>query len=162
MFICPRCWVLQLSNFMQTVGRLHIFKEISAKINHLDFYLAIYMSKNSNPLAELIAEQKLLCDEFGSSYVEVSGDDVIAVAVHSLKQDPIVGLRNKAEGDENVSWFIYGGELAEGEDSFETMTVRDLQDLVPQVLPYLALDVGFRFMIDGDDYEDVWKEGDAS
>ena len=120
------------------------------------------MSKNNPALAELIAEQKLLCEEFGSRYVEVSGDDVIAVAVHSLQQDPIVGLRNRPEIHDNVSWFIYGGELAEGQDAFETMTVREAQDILPQILPYLALDIGFRFMIDGDDYEDVWKEGDAS
>lgn len=54
------------------------------------------MSKNMqnlSPLQELIAEQKLLCEEVGSAYVEVTGDDVVAVAVHTLKQDPIVGIR---------------------------------------------------------------------
>ena len=54
------------------------------------------MSKNTqnlSPLQELIAEQKLLCEEVGSAYVAVSGDDVVAVAVHTLKQDPIVGIR---------------------------------------------------------------------
>lgn len=118
-------------------------------------------TQNSSPLAELIAEQKLLCEEVGSAYVEVQGDDVIAVAVYTLNKDPIVGIRKAAEGDENVSWYIYGGEL-EGADNFETMTVRKLQDVVPEVLPYLALDVGYRFMIDADDYEDVWKEGDEA
>ena len=117
--------------------------------------------QNSSPLAELIAEQKLLCEEVGSAYVEVKGDDVIAVAVHTLNKDPIVGIRKPAEGEEQVSWYIYGGEL-EGADSFETMTVRQFQELAPEVLPYLALDVGYRFMIDADDYEDVWKEGDET
>lgn len=117
--------------------------------------------QNSSPLAELIAEQKLLCEEVGSAYVEVKGDDVIAVAVHTLNKDPIVGIRKPTEGEEQVSWYIYGGEL-EGADSFETMTVRKFQELAPEVLPYLALDVGYRFMIDADDYEDVWKEGDET
>lgn len=117
--------------------------------------------QNSSPLAELIAEQKLLCEEVGSAYVEVKGDDVIAVAVHTLNKDPIVGIRKPAEGEEQVSWYIYGGEL-EGADSFETMTIRKFQELAPEVLPYLALDVGYRFMIDTDDYEDVWKEGDET
>jgi hypothetical protein len=114
----------------------------------------------SSPLQELIAEQKLLCEEFGSTYIEVNGDDVVAVAVHTLNQDPIVGIRRIAETAENVSWYIYGGELPEGDDFFETMSIKKLQDIIPEVLPYLALDVGYRFMIDGDDYEDVWKEGD--
>ena len=119
------------------------------------------MSKN-NALAELIAEQKLLCEEFGSRYIEVKGDDVVAVAVKTLDKEPLVGVRKAPETEENVSWFIYGGELGEGEDFFETMTVRELQDILPEVLPYLALQEGYRFMIDGDDYEDVWKEGDES
>ena len=111
-----------------------------------------------SPLQELIAEQKLLCEEVGSAYVEVSGDDVVAVAVNTLEQEPIVGIRKKPESVENVSWFIYGGEQVSNEEAFETMTVRELQDIMPDVLPYLALEQGFRFMIDGDDYEDVWKE----
>ncbi len=40
------------------------------------------------------------------------------------------------------------------------MPVRELQDILPDVLPYLALEQGYRFMIDADDYEDVWEEGD--
>ena len=50
------------------------------------------MSKNTqklSPLQELIAEQKLLCEEVSSAYIEVSGDDVVAVAVHTLKQDQL-------------------------------------------------------------------------
>ena len=53
-------------------------------------------------------------------------------------------------------------DRGEGQDFFTTMTVRELQDILPDVLPYLALSEGYRFMIDGDDYEDVWKEGDES
>lgn len=118
--------------------------------------------QKNTALAALIEEQQLLCEEFGSAYVEVSGDDVVAVAVQTLNKDPIVGLRKKAEGDEQVAWYIYGGELGEDDVNFETMTVRELQDILPDVLPYLALEEGYRFMIDAEDYEDVWKEGDAS
>ena len=118
--------------------------------------------QKNTALAALIEEQQLLCEEFGSAYVEVSGDDVVAVAVQTLNKDPIVGLRKKAEGDEQVAWYIYGGELGEDDVNFETMTVRELQDILPDVLPYLALEEGYRFMIDAEDYEGVWKEGDAS
>ena len=115
--------------------------------------------QKNTALAALIEEQQLLCEEFGSAYVEVSGDDVVAVAVQTLNKDPIVGLRKKAEGDEQVAWYIYGGEQVSSDADFEIMAVRELQDIAPEVLPYLALDQGFRFMIDADDYEDVWKEG---
>ena len=55
-----------------------------------------------SPLEELIAEQKLLCEEFDSAYIKVSGDDVVAVAVETLNQEPIVGIRKKPETEENV------------------------------------------------------------
>ena len=50
-----------------------------------------------SPLEELIAEQKLLCEEFDSAYIKVSGDDVVAVAVETLNQEPIVGIRKKLD-----------------------------------------------------------------
>ena len=40
--------------------------------------------------------------------------------------------------------------------------VKTLEKEFPNALPYLALDTGYRFMIDSDDYEDVWKEGDEA
>jgi hypothetical protein len=67
-----------------------------------------------------------------------------------------VGLRKQPDA-ENVSWFIYGGELEEGEDFFDVISVKELEDVFPDAIPYLALEQGFRFMIDADDYEDVWK-----
>ena len=108
-------------------------------------------------LQDFIEEQKLVCEEFDSVYVKVNEDDVVAVAKHTLDQEPIVGLRKKPEPGENVSWFIYGGELGEGQDFFETMTVKELEEILPDAIPFLALETGFRFMIDRDDYEDVWK-----
>ena len=38
--------------------------------------------------------------------------------------------------------------------------MKELDKLLPEVLPYLALEHGYRFMIDREEYEDVWKEGD--
>ncbi|MHA3892065.1 immunity protein Imm33 domain-containing protein [Acinetobacter sp. GXMZU3951] len=109
---------------------------------------------------DLITEQKLVCEEYGSKYLAVNDEDMIAVAVDSLKQDPIVGIRNQPEAGDEVSWFIYAGEHDDREDFFQTVAVKDLHKLLPEVLPYLALDHGYRFMIDREEYEDVWKEGD--
>ena len=113
----------------------------------------------NSALQELIAEQKLLCEEFGSNYIELKGDDLIAVAMNTLEQEPLVGLRHRVNSAAEPSWYIYAGEL-QSDAQFEIVTVKQLQDILPEVLPYLALDVGYRFMIDQDDYEDVWKEGD--
>lgn len=108
-------------------------------------------------LKDFIEEQKLVCEEFDSAYIKVNEDDVVAIAKHTLDQEPIVGLRKKPDPSDQIAWFIYGGELQEGEDFFETVTVKELENILPDAIPYLALETGFRFMIDRDDYEDVWK-----
>ncbi len=107
-------------------------------------------------LQDFIEEQKLVCEEFDSRYIKVNETDLVAIAKHTLNKEPIVGLR-KQPGAENVAWFIYGGELEEGEDFFDVISVKELEDVFPDAIPYLALEQGFRFMIDADDYEDVWK-----
>lgn len=107
-------------------------------------------------LQDFVEEQKLVCEEFDSKYIKVNETDLVAIAKHTLNKEPIVGLRKKPDA-ENVSWFIYGGELEEGNDFFEVITVKELEEVFPDAIPYLALEEGFRFMIDADDYEDVWK-----
>jgi len=113
-------------------------------------WLGIYM------LQDFIEEQKLVCEEFDSKYMQVHETDLVAIAKQTLGKEPIVGLRKKPDA-ENVSWFIYGGELEEGDDFFDVISVKELEDVFPDAIPYLALEEGFRFMIDADEYEDVWK-----
>lgn len=115
---------------------------------------------NTLNLQDLIEEQKLLCEEFDSAYIQVKSEDLVAVAVQSLNKEPIVGIRKTPESAQAAAWYIYAGELEDGEDAFEVMTVKALEEILPEVLPYLALQAGFRFMIDHDDYEDVWREGE--
>lgn len=107
-------------------------------------------------LQDFVEEQKLVCEEFDSKYIKVNETDLVAVAKQTLNKEPIVGLRKKPDAD-NVSWFIYGGELEDGEDFFDIITVKELEEVFPDAIPYLSLEEGFRFMIDADEYEDVWK-----
>lgn len=107
-------------------------------------------------LQDFVEEQKLVCEEFDSRYIKVNETDLVAIAKQTLTKEPIVGLRKKPDA-ENVSWFIYGGELEEGEDFFDVVSVKELEDIFPDAIPYLALEEGFRFMIDADEYEDVWR-----
>ena len=107
-------------------------------------------------LQDFVEEQKLVCEEFDSRYIKVNETDLVAIAKQTLTKEPIVGLRKKPDA-ENVAWFIYGGELEEGEDFFDVVSVQELEDIFPDAIPYLALEEGFRFMIDADEYEDVWK-----
>ena len=107
-------------------------------------------------LQDFVEEQKLVCEEFDSRYIKVNETDLVAIAKQTLNKEPIVGLRKKPDAD-NVAWFIYGGELEEGEDFFDIVTVKELEDIFPDAIPYLSLEEGFRFMIDADEYEGVWK-----
>ncbi|WP_374990765.1 immunity protein Imm33 domain-containing protein [Acinetobacter rudis] len=119
--------------------------------------MKINVIKTAN-MHEFIEEQKLLCEEFDSAYIQVKADDEVAIAVQTLNREPIVGIRKRIETGSKVAWYIYGGELDDSEENlFEIVTITQLLEIFPDVMPYLALEEGFRFMIDQDDYEDVWK-----
>ena len=108
---------------------------------------------------DVIEEQKLVCEQYGSAYRAVSDQDVVAIAVESLTEETIVGIRNLPDSD-GIAWFIYGGELDDSDEFFQTMTVKELAEVFPEALPFLALETGYRFLIDHDEYEDVWREGE--
>ncbi|ENV16414.1 hypothetical protein F964_03349 [Acinetobacter guillouiae NIPH 991] len=131
-------------------GELIVIVKLSAynltKSNRSEMYM----------LQDFVEEQKLVCEEFDSRYIKVNETDLVAIAKQTLSKEPIVGLRKQPDA-ENVSWFIYGGELEEGEDFFDVISVKELEEVFPDAIPYLALEQGFRFMIDADEYEDVWK-----
>jgi len=131
-------------------GELIVIVKLSAynltKSNRSEMYM----------LQDFVEEQKLVCEEFDSWYIKVNETDLVVMAKQTLSKETIVGLRKQPDA-ENVSWFIYGGELEEGEDFFDVISVKELEEVFPDAIPYLALEQGFRFMIDADEYEDVWK-----
>lgn len=68
---------------------------------------------------------------------------------------PLNGLRHPAAGDAS-GWYIWAGEELSGRDDFFVpLHVSHLQDWRPEVLPYLDLPPGWRFLI-APGYEDVW------
>ena len=48
--------------------------------------------------------------------------------------------------------------MSTASDFFSPVHIEHLRDYLPQVEEYLDLPPGFRFLIDGDDYEDVWYD----
>jgi hypothetical protein len=69
--------------------------------------------------------------------------------------EPINGLREWPEG--NLSgWFFWAGtELSEADDFFQPLHLVHLPLWLPRILPYLALPLGWRFLL-AEGYEDVW------
>lgn len=102
--------------------------------------------------------QRELCKRFGVSPVPAPADLKAGVAksIRENKQ-PLNGLRHPPEGD-TTGWYIWAGEeLSDDPDLFEPVHVGHLAELCPQVMPYLALPPGWRFLITSD-YEDVWED----
>ena len=70
---------------------------------------------------------------------------------------PVNGLRLAPE-EGTTGWFIWAGkEMSEADDFFLPLHVAHIQDWCPQVVKFLGLPPGWRFLVAGD-YEDVWVD----
>lgn len=68
---------------------------------------------------------------------------------------PINGLRHQPEGDA-TGWYLWAGEqFPTGDDAYDPLHAAHLADRCPEVLPYLSLAPGWRFLI-APGYLDVW------
>ena len=108
--------------------------------------------------AQLAAAQQKICTQYGSAFAPLRPGDKVAIALDSIGLQPIAGRREvKLSHDPNeITWFIYCGEYRDDDDFFSPVHVSHLAEMLPEVLPYLALSEGFGFIIDHDGYEDVW------
>ncbi len=83
---------------------------------------------------------------------------VVGLARSTLsKQWPLNGLRHPPEGHTN-GWYIWAGEdYSEREDFFEPVCWEHLAEIRPDVLEFLALPPGWRFLT-GENHRDVWYD----
>jgi hypothetical protein len=71
---------------------------------------------------------------------------------------PLNGLRHPPVG-ETSGWYVWSGQILEPDpDFFESHHLSHLEALCPEVVPYLELPPGWRFLI-APGYEDVWYDG---
>ncbi|WP_290799464.1 immunity protein Imm33 domain-containing protein [Flavihumibacter sp. UBA7668] len=71
---------------------------------------------------------------------------------------PINGLRHPPEGD-TTGWYIWAVESFSNDPSFFVpLHVEHLKSWYPQLLKFLGLPPGYRFLIGEDNYEDVWYD----
>jgi len=68
----------------------------------------------------------------------------------------IHGLRHPPEGD-STGWYIWRGEWSDSGDFFKPLHVSHLGACLPEVLPYLALAPGWRFLL-APSHEDIWYD----
>ena len=100
------------------------------------------------------ALQKNICDRFGSKFVETPPDGRIGIALRTMGQTPVNGLRHPPHGN-MVGWYIWGGQYSSDPDFFQVLHVSHLPQEFPYVMEFLGLAPGFRFLTDGNTV-DVW------
>src|SRR5207249_10079546 len=93
-------------------------------------------------------DQARVCERFGVTPFPSLGAYKVAVA-RNVKTGvvPVNGLRHPPDPG-TTGWFIWAGEeLSTADDFFEPLHVFHLPEICPDVLPYLALPPGWRFLI---------------
>ncbi len=98
--------------------------------------------------------QEKICSKYGMPVQ--APEEMVAIAIDSLGKSPIYGSRVQLPGDGNISWFIHCGEFSDADDFYKPVHVHHLSEMLPQVVNYLCLPTGAKFIIDTAGYEDVW------
>ncbi len=103
-----------------------------------------------------IDRQKKICEKYDSIWKPINKKLRIGLG-SDIMSNPVHGLRHPEERG-TTGWFIWTGEYSEKEAFFEPITGEHLLELRPEIIKYLALDIGYRFSIDEDRGEDVWVD----
>jgi hypothetical protein len=102
--------------------------------------------------------QREICLKFGTSCL--ASDDWLKVGISNdfdRTMFPINGLRHPPEGD-TTGWYIWSGErFSEAADFFIPLHVIHLNEQCPEIIKYLAMGPGWRFLL-APGYEDVWYD----
>lgn len=107
------------------------------------------------PYYELAKQQQQLCMNFNCDCVPSDPSSKVGLALHTRERLPMNGLRHPPQGDTN-GWYLWGGEeFPSGDDAFSPVHTAHLVHYSPQVIKFLGLPPGYRFLVAGE-YVDVW------
>lgn len=104
-------------------------------------------------------EQLKVCEKYSVEFLESPEYLKVGISINAKNgQFPINGMRHTPENG-TTGWYIWGGEkFSEDSDFFIPLHVKHLSEWCPQILKYLGLPVGYRFLIGENNYEDVWQD----
>lgn len=105
-------------------------------------------------------KQRGICEQFKAKFSECDMGLKVGVSLN-LKSGarPLNGMRVNPDPD-TTGWFIWAGNtFSDDPNFFVPLHGEHLEHWAPLVLPYLALPVGWRFLI-AEGYEDVWQDTD--
>ena len=103
-----------------------------------------------------INKQKEICAAYKSVWKPINKKLNIGVSAN-LEENPVNGLRRPSENG-TTGWFIWTGEYSERDDFFRPMCAEHLLQIRPDIIKFLGLDVGFRFLADDKEYIDIWYD----
>jgi hypothetical protein len=105
----------------------------------------------------LLAAQQDMCRRFAAAFLPTSPEALLGVALETVSPGvSLHGMRHAPEA-EYCGWYIWAGDSSTDPDFFKPLQVDQLAGMVPQVLPYLGLGPGWRFLL-APGYEDVWHD----
>ncbi|UYA58772.1 hypothetical protein U1R68_18910 [Pectobacterium colocasium] len=110
------------------------------------------MQKAARPLPG--TRQQQICDKY--QLPPHSPEEMVAIALNTLQNSPIYGTRIPLPENGTISWFIHCGEHSAKSGFYQPLHTSHLEEMLPEVVPYLFLSEGTKFIIDRDGYEDVW------
>jgi hypothetical protein len=105
---------------------------------------------------DITASQLEICRKYDAECVPLNIDLKIGISDNFFSGElPLNGLRHPAEGD-TCGWYLWAGEtFSEAANFFNPLHISHLVDQHAEILRYLGLPPGWRFLIAGD-HEDVW------
>ena len=138
-------------------------QEINFPINETNIRLWKHqLETDENLLADYnqwnvhIDRQKEICKKFQSKWNPINKNLMIGCG-SDLNADPINGLRHPKEKG-TTGWYIWTGDYSESDDFFKPLCAEHLLQIRPDLIKYFGLDIGYRFLIDKNGYEDVWYD----
>jgi hypothetical protein len=104
---------------------------------------------------DILFDQRAVCSRYGVEFVPAPPGSKLGVAREVRSGiEPLHGLRHPVEAS-TCGWYLWAGEWNDAEDFFEPLHVAHLSDRCPELLPYLGLPPGWRFLL-ADNVADVW------
>jgi len=111
-----------------------------------------------NSFDKTINKQREICKNYGAIFCLSDVNSIVGISlnVKDAKILPINGLRYHPEGKTN-GWYIWVGSepLSKDDDYFKPLHIKHLFEWCPEVISYLGLPPGWRFLL-APDYVDVW------
>lgn len=107
-----------------------------------------------------IQRQKDICKKVSSNWRPVNPKHKIGIS-SDLEGEPVHGLRHPPERG-TTGWFIWTGEYSTDEDFFKPIHAVHLLQRRPDLIKYLGLPPGYRFLVDSKGHEDIWEDKQLS